>query len=163
MNYPVLTIKGYLAKRICEEAEKLSVTVEELLIDLLDRDLDPQSRALEYIEVALDLLEQAREEIKKGDVRQVAERLWGAAALAIRAYAYWREGRMLVRHGELWRYKDVLVSELGEWVYDAWMTANSMHICFYEGWCTEGDVERAYTRIEKLVKEVSVRVKREKA
>ncbi len=159
----MLIIRGYLAKRIYEEARKLGVTVEELLIDLLDRDLDPQSRALEYIEAALDLLEQAREELEKGDLRQAAEKLWGAAALAIRAYAYWREGRMLVRHGELWRYKDVLVSEVGEWVYDAWMTANSMHTCFYEGWCTEGDVERACTRIEKLVKEVSVRVKREKA
>ena len=163
MSYPVLIIRGYLAKRILEEAKKLDVTVEELLIDLLDRDLDPQSRALEYIEAALDLLEQAREELERNNIRQAAEKLWGAAALAVKAYAYWREGRVLKRHGELWEYTKVLIEELGRWTYDAWMSANGIHTCFYEGWCTDIHVREAYQRIEKLVKEISTRIRKDTA
>lgn len=40
------------------------------------------------METALDLLEEAREELGKGNVRQAAEKLWGAAALAVKAHAY---------------------------------------------------------------------------
>ena len=37
----------------------------------------------------------------------------------MKAYAYWREGKRLASHGELWRYVDVLTEELGGWVHDA--------------------------------------------
>jgi hypothetical protein len=35
-----------------------------------------------------------------------------------------------------------------------------MHICFYEGWCAGKDVETAYKRVERLVKEVDSLIKR---
>ena len=79
----------------------------------------------------------------------------GATVLVVKAYAYWREGKRLSSHSELWRYKDKVAEELGEWVKDAWSNAVHMHVCFYEGWCTRGDVEIALKRAEKLVKEVS--------
>jgi len=34
-----------------------------------------------------------------------------------------------------------------------------MHVCFYEGWCDVRDVETAYKRVERLVREVSSLVK----
>ncbi len=110
---------------------------------------------MEYIEVAEDLLGEAREELGRGNVRRAAEKLWGAAALAVKAYAYWREGKRLTGHGELWEYKRRLEDELGECVSDAWARASAMHTCFYEGWCKEKDVATARKRIEKLVKEVA--------
>jgi hypothetical protein len=124
-------------------------------VELLSQGLDPRDRAREYIEAAADLLGEAREELGRGNVRQAAERLWGAAALAVKAYAYWRDGKRLTSHGELWEYKRRLKDELGEWVHDSWASATEMHVCFYEGWCSERDVEDAYKRIEKLVKEVA--------
>ncbi len=159
MTSVLITIPKTVAKRIREEAEKLGMTSEEYLLELITRDLDPRDRAKEYIEAAEELLEQAREELVKGDVRQAAEKLWGAAALAVKAYASWSDGRRIASHGELWEYKRRMVRELGDWVSDAWYAGQAMHTCFYEGWCAREDIEDAYKRVEKLVKEVALRVK----
>ncbi len=151
----VIVLRGQLARRVREKAEKQGISVDEYVVELLSQGLDPRDRAREYVEAAKDLLEEAREELGRGNVRQAAEKLWGAAALAIKAYAYLREGRRLTSHGELWEYKRKLEDELGEWVHDSWASATEMHVCFYEGWCVEKDVENAYKRIERLVKEIS--------
>lgn len=127
------------------------MTLEEYTVELLSQSLDPRDRAVEYIEVAQELLVEARRELEEKDYRQAAGRLWGSAALAVEAYALKREGRRLVSHRELWEYKEKLIEELGEWVYDAWIAAGSMHTCFYEGWCSTGDVEKALKRVERLV------------
>ncbi len=158
MAQEVIVVRGRLARRVREEAEKLGVTVDEYLVELLSQGLDPESRAVEYAEAALQLLDEAREELDKGNVRQASEKLWGAAALAVKAYASWRDGKRLTSHGELWEYKRKMVNELGEWVGDAWARATEMHVCFYEGWCARDDVEEAYKRIEKLVREVASRI-----
>ena len=158
-----LVIRGRLARRVREEAEKLGFSIDEYLVEVLSQGLDPKDRAREYVEAAEDLLEEAREELGKGSVRQAAEKLWGAAALAVKAYAYLREGKRLTSHGELWEWKRRLEDELGEWVSDAWYAANTMHVCFYEGWCKEKDVATARKRIEKLVKEVASLVKKKKS
>ncbi len=155
----VIVVRGRIAKRVREEAEKLGVSIDEYLIELLSQGLDPKDRALEYIEVAKELLREAREELDKGNVRQAAEKVWGAAALAIKAYAYWREGRRLSSHGELWEYKRRLAKELGRWISDAWAHANAMHTCFYEGWCAREDVEDALNQVEKLVREIDSKMR----
>jgi len=149
-----LTLQRRIAERLKQEAEKQGASPEELIIETLLRDLDPVNRAKEYIEAADDLLDQAREEVRRGDFRQAAEKLWGAAALAVKAYASWRDGKRLTSHRELWIYSRKLVEELGEWSYDSWMAANGMHICFYEGWCSKEHVEIAAKRIEKLVQRI---------
>ena len=151
----VIIVRGWLAQRVREEAEKLGVSVEEYLVELLSQNLDPEGRVVEYIGAAEDLLREAREGLSKGNVRQAAEKLWGAAALVIKAYAYWKDGRRLSSHGELWEYKRKLEDEIGEWVGDAWMHANGMHTCFYEGWCTSREVESAIKKIERLVRETA--------
>jgi len=115
---------------------------------------------VEYIKAARGLLEEAKEELQKNNVRQAAEKLWGAAALAVKAYAYWRDGKRLASHGELWEYMRVLAREAGAWVREAWMYANGMHVCSYEGWCAREDAEDAYKRVEKLVGEVASRVEK---
>ena len=129
-----------IAEKLRQEAEKQGASPEELVIEAVLGNLDPPERAREYIEAA--------------------EKLWGAAALAVKAYASWRDGKRLSSHSELWMYKNRLKHELGEWVHDAWMSANGMHTCFYEGWCSEEDVRDSLKRIEKLVQEVKARITR---
>ena len=68
----------------CREARRRGISLEEYVLELVLRDLDPPERAKEYVEASKDLLEQAREGLKKDDVRQAAEKAWGAAALAVR-------------------------------------------------------------------------------
>ena len=151
-------LRGSIARKLRENAEKNQLTPEEYILYLMTSGLDPREGSKEYVEAAQDLLAQARAELGKGDVRQAAEKAWGAAALAVKAYAMWREGRRLASHGELWRYTEVLVKELGEWVSDAWAQAAAMHVCFYEGWCTPRHVEEALKRIERLVGGVAAEV-----
>ena len=158
MDSEALVVPGALAKRLREEAKRLGVAPEELLADMLLRDLDPPEASKTYIEAALQLLDEALVELGEGDVRQAAEKLWGAAALAVKAYAAWREGRRLSSHGELWEYKRRLEKELGSWVSDAWAHANAMDTCFYEGWCGREDVEDAYSRVKRLVREVAKKI-----
>ena len=158
MSAVLVAVPRSVARRLRAEAEKAGLTLEEYLVELVARELDPPERAREYAEAARDLLEQARDELGKGDVRRAAEKLWGAAALAVKAYAAWRDGKRLTSHGELWEYRRLLERELGEWVYNVWMAANGMHTCFYEGWCTGEDVEKALRMIERLVGEVSKRI-----
>ncbi len=85
-----IVVRGWLTRRVKEEAEKLGVSVEEYLVELLSQGLDPKDRAVEYVDAAESLLDEAREELGKGNVRQAAEKLWGATALTVKAYAYWR-------------------------------------------------------------------------
>jgi len=145
--------------RLRREAERQGLSMEEYLLELLSRNLDPESRAREYIEAAEELLEQAGEELERGGVRQAAEKLWGAAALSVKAYAWWREGRRLASHGELWEYSLVLRRELGKWVSDAWNAGSAMHTCFYESWCRREHVEDAMEKVGRMVKEIALRIK----
>ncbi len=158
MTLATITLPRGIVERVKREAEKLGVSLEEFLIELLLQNLDPLERAREYALAAKEFLERAEKELEKGDARQAAEKVWGATALAIKAYAAWREGRRLTSHRELWEFRKVLEKELGEWVYDAWMAANGMHTCFYEGWCSREDVENAIERVKKLVEIVKTKV-----
>jgi len=153
-----LVLKGVVARRLREEAAKQGLGAEEYLLDLLTQDMDPKDRAREYLEASRELLSEAREELEKGNVRQAADKVWGAAALAIKAYALWRDGRRLASHGELWEYKSVVAEDLGRWVRVAFQQASSMHTCFYEGWCDKVDVEEALRAVERLVKAVAAKV-----
>ena len=155
----MLALPRNVVERVRREAKRLGVSLEEYVVEALLRDIDPRDRVKECIEASKLLLEQAREELRRANVRQAAEKVWGACALAVKAYAWWREGKRLASHGELWEYIEKLVGELGEWVDDAWNAGNSMYTCFYEGWCGKGHVERALKRVEKLVKEIESKIR----
>lgn len=158
MTAETVRLPRTIARRLRREAEKQGLSLEEYLVELVSQNLDPSERAREYIEASRELLEQAWEELGRGSVRQAAEKAWGAAALAVKAYAEWREGRRLSGHGELWEYKRRMEKDLGEWVHDSWNAAQSMHTCFYEGWCSREDVEKSLKRVQQLVEEVASRM-----
>jgi len=82
-----IVVRGRLARRIREEAEKLGLTVEVYIVELLIQGLGPRERAVEYVEAAEELLKEAQEELGRGNARQAAEKLWGAVTLTIKAYA----------------------------------------------------------------------------
>lgn len=103
-----LRLPRSVAERLEREAKLAGLSLEEYLLDQALQGVDPPERARAYIEAAEDLLAQSLEEARKGNVRQAAEKLWGAAALAVKAYAAWREGRRLASHVELWEFKRVM-------------------------------------------------------
>jgi len=150
-----VTIRGVAARLLTEEARKRDMGLEEYVLELVTRHLDPKDRAREYVKVARELLEEAEEELGRGGVRQAAEKICGAAALTVKAYAFWREGRRLASHSQLWEYSLTVARELGEWVREAWFAAVSMHTCFYEGWCGREHIEGALKIVGKLVEAVA--------
>ncbi len=149
-----------IVERLRREARKADLSLEEYIVELVLQNLDPSERAREYLEASKNLLQQAREELEKGNIRQAAEKLWGSAALAVKAHAQQKENKRLTSHRELWEYTKKLIDELGDIAYDAWMAANGMHTCFYEGWCTTRHIEEALKRIEKLVREIKERIEK---
>ena len=149
-----LTIPERIAERIRREAEKQGLAPKEYILEAITRDLDPDERAREYIESTSALLEQAKEELQKGDLKQASEKVWGACALAIKAHAAARKGLVLKSHADLWLYKDEVANELGEWVRGAFLMTDSMHKNFYEGLATAKDVTVALGEVEKLVKAI---------
>lgn len=157
-----LMVPRKIVERLRREAEKRGLTPEEYVLELLTRDLDPGQRSKDYIEAATSLLEQAREELEKGDLRQASEKIWGACALAIKAYALARDGLRLESHKDLWIYKDSVARELGGWVRTAFLKADSMHKNFYEGLATREDVEDALKEVERLVTTIRSRIKEER-
>ncbi len=154
-----IVIPRRIIERLKKEAEKLGVSLDEYIVELSSRESDPRDKALEYVDAAYELIDQARSELTKSNIRHVAEKIWGAVALTIKAYAWWKEGKRLVSHRELWEYKDKLAEEYGEWIDIAWAQANSMHTCFYEGWCSRRSVEIALKHVERLVREISSRIR----
>jgi PaREP1/PaREP8 domain containing family protein len=127
-------------------------------MDVATACLDPPERARAYAEAALELLREAEAEVARGDLWQASEEVWHMAALAVRAFAYWRDGVRLASHGELWRYAKKVAEELGEWVHDAWAHANAMYVNFYVGWVSGEQVAAALNRVRRLVEAVAGRV-----
>jgi len=143
-----------VAERLRKKAREEGVTLSEYVIELLSRELSPEDRAREYIRTALEIVDQVLREIERGDLRQISERIWEAATLAIKAYAYAIEGRRLMNRGELWQYKDRLAREVGDWVHDAWAHATEMHVNYYEGWATRETVEKAAKMVKDLIETI---------
>ena len=85
-----------------------------------------------YREASHELLAQARTELAAGDLRQAAEKGWGAAAQIVKAvaeYRDWPHGS----HRYLFTTVNALVRETGDReIHDLFATANYLHSNFYE-------------------------------
>ena len=117
--------------------EKGAVSVEDLIISMATDGMGDQEAAEAYWEASRRLAEAAEGELAEGELRQASERIWGSAALAVKAVAAALEGRRLTSHGELWAYVDELSARLGRpELMRLWQMANSMHVNLYEGSAT---------------------------
>ncbi|MBS7633910.1 PaREP1 family protein [Candidatus Bathyarchaeota archaeon] len=142
-------------RELRRKAEERGISLSEYLLEIAVGDLDPSVLFRRYIEGALDLIHQARLEFERGDLRQASEKIWGACALAIKSHALYERGRKIESHADLWKYKDEVVRELGEWVRTAFMKADSMHKNFYENLATNEDVKDVLEEVNKLVSTLS--------
>ena len=149
---PTVTLPKTLIERLKKLSEASGASIEEVIIDKLSEEIDPEERANTYWEMAEEYLSQADKELQSGNLKQASEKIWGAAALAVKAVAYSREGIRLRSHGELWEYIDRLIQETGqEDLGTLWRTATAMHVNFYENWAPKGEIQRSLKSIEKLL------------
>jgi len=148
-----------LPKALFEKLKRLSesqgMTVEELIMDRFLEDIDPGRRAEMYWDMSEEYLRRAKEDFGRGDLKQASEKIWGAAALGVKAVAYMRSGNRLKSHGELWEYVNKLVIETSdEELGRLWRTAISMHVNFYENWAPREEVERSLKDVEKFLEKL---------
>ena len=154
-----ISLPEVVVEELRKRAARAGISLEEYLIDIATRDLDPNSAAEKYLMGAKQLLQDAKQELEKGDLRQASEKIWGACALAIKAHALAKRGTRLESHRDLWVYKNEVAKELGDLVRTAFLKADSMHRNFYEGLATREDVEDSLKDVENLVERIAESIK----
>ena len=109
------------------------------------------TRAPTYREASRELLAQARAEMDAGDLRQASEKAWGAAAQILKAVCEAREWPHN-QHRHLWTAAQDLSDEVGDdELHDLFVSANSLHVNFYEDTYTARRVALNVARVEQFV------------
>ena len=97
---PVIFVPEEAYKRLLKLAEeKGAAGVENLIPNMAADDMGSREAAEAYWEASQRLAEAAEGELAKGRLRQASERIWGSAALAVKALAIALEGRRLASQG----------------------------------------------------------------
>ncbi|HEX30780.1 TPA: hypothetical protein ENG04_11945 [Candidatus Poribacteria bacterium] len=155
MDLDYLVLPRKLSEKLKEKADETGILVEELGIDLilkgLNEKLDPEELAENYRMLSEKYLEEADEFIEKGDYVQASEKLWGAAALAVKMAAAGR-GLRLEKHGGLWHFIDTLAKELEDReLISLFHVANGLHRNFYENEMPPDAVRISAEEVKKLI------------
>jgi hypothetical protein len=112
------------------------------------------TRAEEYAVQSDHFLEKAREALAENDLAQASEKLWGAAAQAVKAAAESR-GWSHNGHRELFDVVNRLAQEYDDpKLRDLFQIANSLHINFYENWLTKEYIDDGVARTHEFIGEI---------
>jgi hypothetical protein len=99
-----LILPERIKKKLRGKCEKTGVSIGELALEALYKGLnekmDPFDKAEAYMNLSEKYLKDADELLAKRDYIQASEKLWGSAALTVKAVAASREATIL-SHGEL--------------------------------------------------------------
>jgi hypothetical protein len=154
----MLILPKKIEKKLKEECERSGASIEELALEALCRGIneriDPLDRAELYARLSEKYLREADDLLAKKDHVQASEKLWGAAALMVKAVAA-SKGISISSHGELFSF----VRRLGEEEENPelrrlFSVASTLHQNFYENWLS-GDVVREYSEdVKQLVAEL---------
>ena len=110
-----------------------------------------ESLAGKHSRLALQLIEDARQEIAAGDLVQGGEKLWGATCHAIKAYC----ASYNLPHGK-YAHRRRAVLQLADrlnnpFVRSTFGLAQSCHGNFYNDWLEQEDLDTYLPDIERLV------------
>lgn len=104
-----------------------------------------------YRRSAYELLQQARDELATGDVRQASEEGWGAAAQMLKAIAQ-QDGEQHHSHAALARVANDVHRQTGEDEIATWFAiAQNLHVNFYENNLSEEFIHIYLNQISLLV------------
>ena len=158
MEVTCIILPKRLGERLREKAEERGYLPEELGVELvrnsLNEELDPEDLVEHYQALSEKYLADAKEFLDKDDLVQVSEKLWGAAALAVKMVAA-KRGLKLEKHGSLWDFVSGLSRESGdEEIVTFFHVANSLHRNFYENQMNRESLEVAIIDIENLIEKL---------
>ena len=135
-----------LVVKLRAKAEETDLLPDELalLFKSLNEELDHEELVVHYRALSEKYLAVVKELLSKGDLVQASEKLWGAAALAVKRIAA-KRGTKLEQHGSLWLFVDGLSIESGgEDFFNFFGKANALHRNYYENEMTHKAIERGY-------------------
>jgi hypothetical protein len=155
-----ITLPQKLTEKLKEKAEESGCLPEKLGIEFvlkgLNEEIDPEDLVKHYEMLSEKYLKEGYELLSRGDLVQSSEKLWGAAASAIKMVAA-RRGLKLEKHGSLWNFIDKLSQEReDEELLKFFHSANSLHRNFYENQMTRRAVEVAGKEVKRLIEKLKV-------
>jgi len=107
-----------------------------------------------YLKLLNKYLVEAEDMLVKEDFTQASEKLWGAAAEALKTVAT-AKGVELLSHRDLWEFTTKLDKEHPEMdLLDLFHIANSLHTNFYENWLTPEAVKRGSEAVRDFVEKL---------
>ena len=110
--------------------------------------------AITYRDASRQLIAQARAELEAGDLRQSSEKAWGAAAQMAKAAASSR-GWAHDQHRHLWTAVKDLTNEAGDQeIHELFVSANGLHVNFYENTYDTQMVALYIGRVEQFIGKV---------
>lgn len=123
-------------------AQRRGKSVEQLLVDAVLRELDPQERAGVYLRLAEKYLAEAEELYARGDLVQAGEKYWGAVVALLSAVAE-KRGMPHYTHRDLWEVVEALVEETGDPEYSTLFSiAEKLHANFYHNFLKKPSFDR---------------------
>ena len=116
--------------------------------------LGSAEKAEHYLKLSEKYLAEAEELLKRGDYTQASEKVWGAAAEAVKALAV-KESREPKSHGELHREVIRLITATGDdEIRHLWLSATALHQNIYENWLPPEIVEKSIEDLKKLIEKL---------
>ena len=108
-----------------------------------------------YEEISRRLLEQAREELAKGDILQASDKAWGAMAHATKAVCQ-RMGWNHHAHNHIGAAINYIAAELNrDDMQSAYLSLDSLHVNYYEHQRTVGEVRVGINNAAFLIRELA--------
>ena len=72
-----IKVSSRAAELLLKEARSRGLHIQDIVLEKLEADLDPKDKAQDYMEVSALLLNEAKQELDKGDLRQASEKNLG--------------------------------------------------------------------------------------
>jgi uncharacterized protein (UPF0332 family) len=144
-----------IEKRLKEESERTGVSEEELVLEVLSKNLneplDPETKVETYLKLSEKYMGEAEDFLFKKDYAQASEKAWDAAAQIVKALAI-RKGIELRSHGELHKEVIKVAKEFkDDEVRLLWQSAISLHQNLYENWFPPEMVEKNIEDVKKFI------------
>ncbi len=96
-------------------------------------------------------VEQAEDELRRGDRLQASEKAWGAAAHAVKSIAEFH-GWPHERHGHLYDAIFMIRDSTGDKEIETlFRLAGGLHQNFYEGWYDQDAIATGITEVKRLI------------
>lgn len=144
-----------------EEANKNNITIEELIIGLMEEKykLDPEAKVELHTKLKDKYLEETKRFIQEKDYVEASEKAWRATTQILKALAT-KEGKPLRSHEELHKFIAELVKKTGDdELRILWGSAQSLHINFYEAWLPPELVQGYIDDVKKLIEKIESMLK----